>query len=159
MPLLNLQTTRLPLEAQLSNPPLPEAPDIPEALKDRLLHRCTSSPSHNPVRRYCRDYHMGVNPSKPDVLAQIIHVLTDFFNVRPGHDVDFNNALRVYVEMLDNYENKQRILTEKEKTKFEQGQELKRKREDQSNLELPISTKKKMPEETVEKVLSWRRIR
>ncbi len=44
--------------------------------------------------------------------------------------------------------------TEKEKTKFEQGQELKRKREDQSNLELLISTKKKMPEETVEKVLS-----
>ncbi len=55
-------------------------------------------------------YRMGVNPSKPDVLAQIIHVLTDFFNVRLGHDVDFNNALRVYVEMLDNHENKQRIL-------------------------------------------------
>ncbi|SJL12117.1 uncharacterized protein ARMOST_15538 [Armillaria ostoyae] len=27
-----------------------------------------------------------------------------------GHDADFNNALRIYVEMLDTYENEQRVL-------------------------------------------------
>ncbi len=38
-------------------------------------------------------YRTGVNTSKPDVLAQIIRVLADFFHARPGHDEDFNNAL------------------------------------------------------------------
>ncbi len=55
-------------------------------------------------------YHMGINPSKLDVLAQIIRVLTEFFNDRPGHDDDFNSALQIYVKMLDNYENEQRVL-------------------------------------------------
>ncbi len=38
-------------------------------------------------------FRMGVNPSKPDVLAQIIRVLAEFFSAQPGHDDDFNNAL------------------------------------------------------------------
>ncbi|PBL01883.1 hypothetical protein ARMGADRAFT_1023269 [Armillaria gallica] len=53
---------------------------------------------------------MGINSLKPDVLAQIIHMLTNFFNAWPGHDVDFNNALWVYVKMLNNYKNKQCVL-------------------------------------------------
>ncbi len=85
--------------------------------------RCSSSPGGSPapldapqarITIQCdsivETYQTGINPSKPDVLAQIIRVLTDFFNTRPGHDVDFNNALCVYVEMLDNYENEQRVL-------------------------------------------------
>ncbi len=76
----------------------PAPPDAPQA---RVTIQCDA---------IVETYRTGVNPLKPDVLAQIIRVLTDFFNVRPGHDEDFNNALRVYVEMLDNYENEQRVL-------------------------------------------------
>ncbi len=83
-----------------SNSParLPAPPDAPQA---QVTLRCDA---------IIETYRMGVNPSKPDVLAQVIRVLTDFFNTRPGHDNDFDNALRVYVEMLDNYENEQRVL-------------------------------------------------
>ncbi len=58
------------------------------------------------VETFC----MGINPSKLDVLAQIIQLLAKFFNARPGHNDNFNNALWVYIEMLNNYENKQRVL-------------------------------------------------
>ncbi|SJK99998.1 uncharacterized protein ARMOST_03309 [Armillaria ostoyae] len=76
----------------------PAPPDAPQA---QVMIQCDA---------VVETYRTGVNPSKPDVLAQIIRVLTEFFNARPGHDADFNNALRVYVEMLDSYENKQCIL-------------------------------------------------
>ncbi len=44
MPLLNPQTTRLPLETQLSSQPLQEMPDVPTALQDRLLHQMRPKP-------------------------------------------------------------------------------------------------------------------
>ncbi len=76
----------------------PAPPDAPQA---QVTTRCDA---------IVEDYRTGVNPSKSDVLAQIIQVLTDFFNARPGHDDDFNNALCIYVEMLDSHENEKRIL-------------------------------------------------
>ncbi|PBK95296.1 hypothetical protein ARMGADRAFT_1078049 [Armillaria gallica] len=76
----------------------PAPPDAPQA---QVTIQCDAI-----VEAYC----MGVNPSKLDVLAQIIRILTEFFSVRPGHDDDFNNALRIYVKMLDNYKNEQRVL-------------------------------------------------
>ncbi len=94
------QATATTGSARCSSSPVgsPAPPDAPQA---QVTIQCDAI-----VETYCT----GVNPSKPDVLAQIIRVLTDFFNARPGHDIDFNNALCVYVEMLDNYENKQRVL-------------------------------------------------
>ncbi|PBK81849.1 hypothetical protein ARMGADRAFT_1090912, partial [Armillaria gallica] len=76
----------------------PAPPDTPQA---QITIQCEA---------IVETFRTGVNPSKPDVLAQIIQLLAEFFNARPGHDDDFNNALRVYVEMLDNYENEQRVL-------------------------------------------------
>ncbi len=73
----------------------PAPPDAPQV---QVMIRCNA---------IVKTYHMGINPSKPDVLAQIIRVLTEFFNDRPGHNDDFNSALQIYVEMLDNYENEQ----------------------------------------------------
>ncbi len=76
----------------------PAPPDAPQA---QVMIQCNA---------IVETYRTGVNPSKPDILAQIIRVLTEFFNARPGHDANFDNALRVYIEMLDNYENEQHIL-------------------------------------------------
>ncbi len=55
-------------------------------------------------------FRWGENTSKPDVLAQIMRILSNFFSAHPGNDADFSNALRVYVEMLDNCEAEQRAL-------------------------------------------------
>ncbi len=55
-------------------------------------------------------FRQGENTSKPDVLTQIMRILSNFFSAHPGNDADFSNALRVYVEMLDNCEAEQHAL-------------------------------------------------
>ncbi len=59
----------------------PAPPDTPQA---QVMIQCNA---------IVETYRTGVNPSKPDILAQIIRVLTEFFNARPGHDANFDNAL------------------------------------------------------------------
>ncbi len=73
---------------------------------------------------------MGVNSSKLDVLIKIVWELAEFFNAKPGHDKDFNNALHVYIEMLNKCKIKQQVLHQerenqmcaKVRNKTEEGQ-------------------------------------
>ncbi len=79
-------------------PASPAGPDAPQA---RVTVQCDA---------LVENFRTGVNTSKPDVLAQIMRILSAFFSARPGNDADFDNTLRVYVEMLDNCESEQRAL-------------------------------------------------
>ncbi|PBK81347.1 hypothetical protein ARMGADRAFT_1091370 [Armillaria gallica] len=54
---------------------------------------------------------LQVVPDAPvALLGRLLHQMLPKRKSPSRHDADFNNALRIYIEMLDNYENKQRVL-------------------------------------------------